>query len=250
MDPRDPKRTTTPGQQAPDRDVVRFRRMDPRWWLLPPIVALCILGAYFLGQRMTPETAEPVEQQPVAQQPVLQQPAPPKGQITVTEVPRPAPAPVTPTPAPPVATTPPPAPPKPEPYHQVEPPVVLPPPAPTPDQDSGENTPSAPPTQPAAQPPADAAPSEPDREPRKLNEPALEYPSSAYEAGIEGTARVGFTVTADGKIEDVRVLDSSGDSRLDQAAADYVRRLRFRPGIRNGKPADVRVSRSVQFKLH
>jgi protein TonB len=223
--------------------------MDPRWWLLPPLVALGILAAYFMGQRMTPEPAaapEPVVQQPVMQTP----PAPPRGHISVTEVPRaaPAPAPRVPTPRPPVVTPTPPAPASTQPYHQVEPPVVLPPPAPADDTGDGASTA---PQQPADDTPAaDDTPVEPPRDPVKLNEPALEYPSSAYESGVEGTARVTFTVTAAGKVQDPRITDSSGDSRLDQAAVDYARRLRFRPGTRDGKPADVQVTRSVRFQLH
>jgi protein TonB len=248
MDPRDSQRTTLPGQTPDDAHPTGPRRMDPRLWLLLPLVALCILGAYFLGQRMTPEASAMPE--PVVPQPVMQQvPTPPRGRITVTEVPRPAPAPAraVPTPAPQVVTpTPAPAP-KPEPFHQLEPPVVLTPPA-----DAGADT--AAPANPAPDADTDSgsatkAPAEPDREPAKLNEPALEYPSSAYEKGVEGTARVAFVVTADGKVDDVRVTDSSGDSRLDQAAMDYVRRLKFRPGIRNGKPSDIRVTRSVRFQL-
>lgn len=245
MDPRDSDRTTVSGQTPRRPEPEPARRMDPRWWLVPPVVALGILGAYFLGQRMTPEA--PVEAPPANQQPVLQTPppAPPMGRITVTEVPRTPPKPVTPPPVatPPVVSTPPPAP-KTEPFHQVEPPVVLPPPA----TDSGGDTSTPPSNPPPAAP--DNTPSEPDREPRALNDPALEYPSSAYEAGVEGTAKVSFSVSADGKVEDVRVADSSGDSRLDQAAMDYARRLRFRPGIRNGKPADIRVTRNVRFQLH
>jgi len=248
MDPRDSQHTTMSRQPGTEGEPEGARRMDPRWWLLPPLVAMCILGAYFMGQRMAPEPAEPADS--VVPQPVLQTPpAPPRGRITVTEVPRPAPAPVRaqPAPAPPPAVTPP-TPRPTEPFHQVEPPVVLPPPA---EETDGEAPAIMPPEPPEnnASPPAETPPAEPDREPVKLNEPALEYPSSAYESGVEGTARVSFVVTADGKVQDARVTDSAGDSRLDQAAVDYVRRLKFRPGVRNGRPADIRVSRSVRFQL-
>lgn len=248
MDHRDAKRSTTPGRRPPDRNPDAGRRMDPRWWLLPPILALCILGAYFLGQVMKPEPSEG-QAQPVAQQPALQPaPAPPMGHISVTEVPRATAAPAVPAAPPPVAPSQPPAASNQAPYHKVEPPVVLPPPsepAPSADAPTSDTTPPV-----EQQPSADDGTLEPDRDPRKLNEPALEYPSSAYEAGVEGAAQVAYTVSADGKVKDVSIAASSGDSRLDQAAMDYVRRLRFRPGIRGGKPADVRTSRSVRFQLH
>lgn len=222
------------------------RRIDPRLWALLPIVALLILGAYLLGkQRNDAETPAPTL-------PVVQAPPPaPRGQMLVTEVPHP----VTITPVTPPAPPPTPgaganAPFGSRPFKQVEPAVVLPTPSDTPDGsgDSADNA-SGEPGNPSGTDGGSAASAEPDRDPVKINDPAQEYPSSAYEEGVEGTARVSFTVTEEGAVADAQIDESSGDGRLDQAALDYVKRLRFRPAVRNGQPAAVRATRSVLFSL-
>jgi len=42
--------------------------------------------------------------------------------------------------------------------------------------------------------------------------------------GVEGTAIVGFEIAADGQLASVRILRSSGESAVDQAALDHLRR--------------------------
>lgn len=253
MDQRDPNPSPAParppGGPSSKPPPPAPRRADFRPWLLLPVIALAILGAYLAGKGLgnsgPEENGSPVTEAPG---PTVA-PVPPRGAITVTEIPPPAPPPAPPAPEPPKLVEPE----KPrEPFRQEEPAVVLPPP-PAPE----EPEPASPPDESAGQsgrtrpvetvePPAPAAP---DREPVKVNDPALEYPASAYEAGVEGAANVSFAVTAEGRVEDARITQSSGDSRLDQAALDYVRRLRFRPGTRDGKPSTVRASRTVTFKL-
>jgi protein TonB len=278
MDPRDPQSRIASGQRPGDPDPanrptdpaarpgdpaarpheaepVVVRRMDPRLWALLPLIALAIFGAYVAGSRFNADSDKApgpaVVPPPVVTAPP---PPPPRGNITVTEVPHPAtvtPPPAT-TPRPPeVKPAPAPRPATKKPFRQEEPAVVLPPPEPEPQEPEPAIMPPEPPgdTGEARPDQAPAAPSEPDRDPVKLNDPALEYPASAYEDGVEGTTRVGFTVTPDGRVDDAQVSQSSGDSRLDQAALDYVRRLRFRPAIRNGKPSSVRANRNVRFQL-
>jgi protein TonB len=87
------------------------------------------------------------------------------------------------------------------------------------------------------------------QEPALLNNPALEYPASAYEAGVEGTVRVSYTITEKGEVESPRVARSSGDDRLDRAAVEYVTRLKFQPATRDGQPVAAAQERNVQFSL-
>jgi TonB family protein len=75
-----------------------------------------------------------------------------------------------------------------------------------------------------------------DRLPRvdKLERP--EYPKDARRAGIEGTVRCLVQVLASGKVGEVKVFQSSGNSDLDHAACDALKRSRFFPAEVNGKP--------------
>jgi TonB family protein len=52
-----------------------------------------------------------------------------------------------------------------------------------------------------------------------------------------------------GAVRDVKVLKGLPFG-LDQAAADAVRRWRFRPGTLNGQPVDVLFNLTVNFKLN
>lgn len=239
MGPNDLNKSTS-RPQAPPPLAPPSRRIDPRMWALLPFVALLILGAYFLGKHFNQPEPQAQAPAPVVQAP----PEAPKGKMLVTEVPHaltvtPVAPPVTPNTAkPPDGTS----------FKREEPAVVLPTPQDTTPPDTGSDTANG--STDTAQPDNGATvPSQPDREPEKLNDPALEYPSTAYEEGVQGTAKVSFTVTGAGSVEDARIEESSGDSRLDQAALDYVHRLKFRPGVRDGKPAPVQVTRNVPFSL-
>jgi protein TonB len=77
--------------------------------------------------------------------------------------------------------------------------------------------------------------------------PAPRYPRSAVMRKAEGTVRVGFTLTSDGRARDVELRTSSGDRELDRAAMAVARRSRFR---RNAGPDDsVRGYLEYQFQL-
>lgn len=240
-----PNETNKPagGSPVPPRAVPPHpspRRVDPRLWALLPVIALLILGAYSLGKYRTPE--------PPPAQPVIQAPPPgAPGKMTVTETAPPMlVTPVAPSVQPPATAQPPQQAPGPS-FKQEEPAVVLP--------NATENPPTGDTGSDAAPPDSGQTPSgddtrpaaAPDRDAVKINDPALEYPSSAYEEGVEGTARVTFTITPDGTTTDAVIGQSSGDSRLDQAAVDYVKRLRFRPAMRDGQPVPVQSTRSVPF---
>lgn len=51
------------------------------------------------------------------------------------------------------------------------------------------------------------------------------YPNRARRRGIEGQARVGFRVTADGRIERITLVEGSGAALLDRAALRTLERL-------------------------
>lgn len=57
---------------------------------------------------------------------------------------------------------------------------------------------------------------------RKKIEKNKKYPLSAMNYNIEGRSGVKFNILIDGKLEDVKIIDSSGSEILDQAALDSV----------------------------
>jgi len=76
------------------------------------------------------------------------------------------------------------------------------------------------------------------------------YPAAAMKAGIEGTTMLAFTVTEQGTVSDVKVVQSSGNADLDDAAATCAGRWHYKPATRDGKPVAVSWQATVQWKLH
>lgn len=76
------------------------------------------------------------------------------------------------------------------------------------------------------------------------------YPDRARRQGWQGTAVVGLSLSADGKVTDISIIESSGRNILDEAALTMVRRASPLPrapeGLR-GKQRTVRVP--IVFKL-
>ncbi|TLX22178.1 energy transducer TonB [Thermomonas fusca] len=104
------------------------------------------------------------------------------------------------------------------------------------------------PVRPAPPPVAQAAPAPGDRaQPQPLSTPAPRYPREALRMGAGGTVRITVTVAADGSVERQELTDSSGNRHLDRAALETVRRWRFQPATRNGKPVAAEVSVPIVF---
>ena len=75
------------------------------------------------------------------------------------------------------------------------------------------------------------------------------YPEVARKARISGIVIVECTINKNGDVTDVHVLKPLPFG-LDQAAADAVRRWKFKPGTLNGQPVDVLFNLTVNFKLN
>jgi protein TonB len=110
----------------------------------------------------------------------------------------------------------------------------------------------APPANPLPRP----APAEShDPRPGDRQEPALDrdaapdYPESAREDGVSGSVTLSYTVNGEGRVEDARVVKSSGDSRLDQAALEAAKKWRYKPAVREGQPHPVKWRRTLRFNL-
>lgn len=78
-------------------------------------------------------------------------------------------------------------------------------------------------------------------------EPA--YPPASRRAGEEGTVRLRVLVDESGRPKDVQVAQTSGFSRLDDAATQAVRRWRFQPATDAGRPITVWTQVAITFRL-
>lgn len=87
--------------------------------------------------------------------------------------------------------------------------------------------------------------------PHAVFTPDPEYPESLRKGKhkIQGTCVLGMTVDKQGLAQDVHVTRSL-DKRLDQNAIDAVKRWKFQPAMRDGKPVAVLTSVEVDFRLY
>lgn len=111
-----------------------------------------------------------------------------------------------------------------------------PPPAPVP-------PPVAPAPVPAPPPLADAS------LPRPVDAPPPRYPRRAQRRGQQGTVVLRVHVDARGVPGQVDIVDGSGSRDLDRAALEAVRRWRFAPAVRDGRPVDGTVQVPIDFTL-
>jgi protein TonB len=115
--------------------------------------------------------------------------------------------------------------------------------------------PIAPPTE-IALPPSDTAiaatPAESGGAPRQLrttNRVEPTYPPTSRRMGEEGTVRLRVLVNERGRPQEVNVTNSSGFSRLDQAAIDAVKRWRFVAATDGSGPITAWTQVAITFRL-
>lgn len=90
----------------------------------------------------------------------------------------------------------------------------------------------------------------PVKPPRLLREVAPVYPASARNSGATGVVTVRILVGADGSVEDVTVVGSSGNGAMDSSVVTAVNKWRFSPAKdKYGQNARCRVTRAVNFNL-
>jgi len=73
------------------------------------------------------------------------------------------------------------------------------------------------------------------------------YPVIARTAGISGTIVLAATISATGRIENLKVLN--GPPMLRQAAVDAVKTWRYRPYLLNNQPVEVETTINIVFTL-
>ena len=74
-----------------------------------------------------------------------------------------------------------------------------------------------------------------------------EYPEEARQAGVQGTVVLDAVVSGEGAVTQVKLV--SGPKVLSLAAIDAVRWWRYEPYLVNGKPATVKTTVAVDFRL-
>ncbi|MDX6916879.1 energy transducer TonB [Pectobacterium carotovorum] len=129
------------------------------------------------------------------------------------------------------------------------------PPAPTPKPQAEAVSATAPitpasVTQQAVAQPVDAPLTPPLANADYLHNPAPSYPDVAISRGYEGTVLLNVQVRADGKVQTIRIHQSSGYPSLDDAARNTVLRWSFVPARRGNQPVSGWVVVPVDFSLN
>jgi protein TonB len=85
--------------------------------------------------------------------------------------------------------------------------------------------------------------------PHYKTNPPPEYPRMARRRGYEGTVLMEVLVSREGRVEELRLLQSSGHGVLDREAIAAVKKWLFEPGRMGEEEVDMWVKVPVRFKL-
>jgi TonB family protein len=83
----------------------------------------------------------------------------------------------------------------------------------------------------------------------RTKQPELDYPTGALRKNIEGWVELSYVVTTDGKVTNVKVLDSNPAEVFDAAAAKAVSHMRYKPALQAGKPIAVSTKIRIAFRV-
>ena len=79
---------------------------------------------------------------------------------------------------------------------------------------------------------------------------ALDYPTLARKAGIEGTVIIGVEVDEQGNTRRTKILKEQGaNAGLEEAAIKAVKQMKWKPAYQRDKPIKVWISIPVRFRL-
>ena len=76
-----------------------------------------------------------------------------------------------------------------------------------------------------------------------------QYPHHALRRRIEGYVVLEFTVTQTGTVADPMVVESRPEGVFERAALRAIRRWRFKPRLKDGRPVAVRVRQKLEFRF-
>ena len=83
-----------------------------------------------------------------------------------------------------------------------------------------------------------------------FSNPKPPYPAISRRMGEEGLVVLSVYILADGTVGEVSIHKSSGFRRLDESALKTVRRWRYAPAKRHGKPVAIRYAQPIRFSLN
>lgn len=87
-----------------------------------------------------------------------------------------------------------------------------------------------------------------DQPPVPLSQPSAVYPRTLRTQRLEGSVDVGFVITAKGTTQDPHAVSSTHEG-FEQAAIDAVKKWKFKPATKDGKPVNTKVLVTVTFSL-
>jgi TonB family protein len=87
------------------------------------------------------------------------------------------------------------------------------------------------------------------RPPRLISGADPYYPRAARKAGIQGAVTLMCVITSTGTVRDIIVVDSL-DPMLDEEAIEAVKKWKFKPAKKDGRPVSVKVRIPVNFRLY
>lgn len=134
-------------------------------------------------------------------------------------------------------------------------------PAPSLDSIAVAASPPAPAPAPAAPVAAPQAPAPSAPAPAPSGEPTIEqdviplvdippnYPQRAQSAGIEGKVVLRFTITAEGRVDNLRIVEAEPKGVFDREARRAAERWRFAPRQENGQAVAREASKTLYFRL-
>ena len=88
-----------------------------------------------------------------------------------------------------------------------------------------------------------------DSAPRLLHSVPPDYPFAARSRNIQGSVTVRFLVDESGRVDEPTVLKADPPGVFESSVLKAVRRWRFSPGQRHGKPVPTWVELPVRFDL-
>lgn len=84
--------------------------------------------------------------------------------------------------------------------------------------------------------------------PRPIYAPPPTYSDKAHRANYQGTCVLGLTVEVDGSPSNIHVLSGLGMG-LDEKAIEAVKKWRFKPAMKEGKPVAMEIAVETTFRL-
>ncbi|MFQ3270298.1 MAG: protein TonB [Lentimonas sp.] len=86
-----------------------------------------------------------------------------------------------------------------------------------------------------------------DSAPKPLTQIRFSYPAAAKRRGIKGVVKIEYIVNENGRVEHITIIKSPHPSLAD-ATGNVIRRVRFTPATKDGRPVKVRMSAAIPYK--